>query len=352
MKIVITIILAFVFVFANAQEMDTVKVSVSFGYNSSKVTTMPILPMGQIISIEGYASVEGNDRQNQILSQRRAYAVASALGVEESNTIIGFGETTQFGELNQNRVVVITILVEKTPVFNDTAVNFNEINDFNNFNDDSSQNSVETSDSSSNDGSIAIDTTSVNDTTMSVIDIIEDSVVTIDSIELVDTIETEIEITKVIDTNTCIPCKPYLDTLQHYEEEYMEWVQLWNESRSTDDSLHCVARMHIAGYVRLRNEYSLHYRKCLRVWKGRPTFPQWQKDSSFDIISIDIQQILESDQLEEKKNVKLISHKKSHPARKKGMTKFVIKRNIKKISRAITAPFRWVADKVAPYRNC
>lgn len=72
-----------------------------------------ILSIGGSFNVVGYASTEGDDRANQLLSERRARSVAAYLigrGVPATSLIvIGAGETTQFGpDLASNRRVVIS----------------------------------------------------------------------------------------------------------------------------------------------------------------------------------------------------------------------------------------------------
>ena len=62
---------------------------------------------GSISTITGYASVDGSEASNLALSRARAQAVADYLG--SSATVVGAGETTQFGDdLAANRVVVLS----------------------------------------------------------------------------------------------------------------------------------------------------------------------------------------------------------------------------------------------------
>ena len=60
-----------------------------------------------IRTITGYASIDGSDDSNLALSRARAQTIADYLGVDA--TVIGGGETTQFGpSLAANRVVVLS----------------------------------------------------------------------------------------------------------------------------------------------------------------------------------------------------------------------------------------------------
>lgn len=71
-----------------------------------------------IVVIKGYASEEGSESYNTVLSARRATAVEWALmdkGVDRSNikSVTGEGETTMFGDLlDQNRKVIVVSVDE------------------------------------------------------------------------------------------------------------------------------------------------------------------------------------------------------------------------------------------------
>jgi hypothetical protein len=97
----------------SAQELtDTVETRIYFSCNSSTLTpaeeSKVMAISGQIISVEGYASTEGREEANQILSANRANAVGNLLDFRP----VGLGETAQFGNaLASNRVVIVKSLV-------------------------------------------------------------------------------------------------------------------------------------------------------------------------------------------------------------------------------------------------
>lgn len=115
MKYLFSILLFVVVSFsAFGQEFDTATVVVSFGCNSSTLSPSEEAKLdaieGVIISIEGYASMEGQASANDALSCARAHSVSSILDFQGA----GMGETAQFGtSLKSNRVVVVKFLTAK-----------------------------------------------------------------------------------------------------------------------------------------------------------------------------------------------------------------------------------------------
>ena len=115
MKFIIIIILSFFFTtVASAQEFDTLYTTINFAYNSDVLSETELAKLenisGEIISIEGYASVEGNSERNHALSCRRQHSVSSILDFQGA----GYGATSQFGNsLESNRVVIVKYISVK-----------------------------------------------------------------------------------------------------------------------------------------------------------------------------------------------------------------------------------------------
>jgi hypothetical protein len=109
MKAIIIILLSLLSIALQAQ--DTVQYRINFACNSASIdylTTEEIdfLSDVTIISIEGYASVEGSSEGNRALSTNRALAVS---GLLNSDLAVGKGATSKFGnKRGANRVVVVT----------------------------------------------------------------------------------------------------------------------------------------------------------------------------------------------------------------------------------------------------
>lgn len=84
-----------------------------FDCNSSEISAEQIEELDKlvynIISIDAYASVDGNATSNQSLSEARGHAVSSILDFQ----FTAHGETDQFGSKQANRCVVITYAVLK-----------------------------------------------------------------------------------------------------------------------------------------------------------------------------------------------------------------------------------------------
>lgn len=87
-----------------------------------------------ILSIEGYASKEGNIKYNQVLAEGRAVSIYHLIEafVEsadyETAIVVGNGPTTKFGSnLSDNRIVVVTYVTNK---FSSTPVNKEYVNTF------------------------------------------------------------------------------------------------------------------------------------------------------------------------------------------------------------------------------
>lgn len=91
----------------------TLDSSVLFAQGSAVLTAegkaaLDAVDASNVTTVTGYASVEGDEGYNQRLSQARAQAVADYLGLSGA-TVVGAGETTQFGDdLASNRVVVLS----------------------------------------------------------------------------------------------------------------------------------------------------------------------------------------------------------------------------------------------------
>lgn len=100
---------------AKAQELfDTTTVVVSFGCNSAALSPAEEAKLdaisGVIISVQGFASIEGNSEKNMILSQDRSNAVSAI--VDFSGT--GNGGTEIFGGTrSKNRIVVVTYVTPR-----------------------------------------------------------------------------------------------------------------------------------------------------------------------------------------------------------------------------------------------
>ena len=130
MKNFILFILSFFFSFASAQvsptgETEIKTAKVYFKVNSSRVYTMDAAQLREvanatIISIEGYASIEGNSIANHDLSQARAAEVKHLFRANSADIEISYyGGTEAFGsDYKDNRVVIVTYAVFKqsTPV--------------------------------------------------------------------------------------------------------------------------------------------------------------------------------------------------------------------------------------------
>lgn len=95
------------------QAQDTLTARIQFACNSAttySVGSQELADManGTVISIDAYASVEGNAEANQLLSQQRLEAVCTLL---ETGALFGtaHGATSQFGKSRgANRVVIVT----------------------------------------------------------------------------------------------------------------------------------------------------------------------------------------------------------------------------------------------------
>ena len=112
MKAIVIFILSLLSLSLQAQ--DTLQMRVYFACNSAEVSAaeernLLALAGHSIISIEGYASIEGTVEGNLNLSVNRATAVADILSC---NNVAGRGATETFGgKRGANRVVVITYVV-------------------------------------------------------------------------------------------------------------------------------------------------------------------------------------------------------------------------------------------------
>ena len=108
---IITLVL-FVLGFTAVAAQDTLSYTVFFHCNSSELSyeqseELDFLVTTEIISIDAYASVDGNASANQELSEARGHAVSSLLDF----TYVAHGATTKFGSRAANRVVVITYVI-------------------------------------------------------------------------------------------------------------------------------------------------------------------------------------------------------------------------------------------------
>lgn len=113
MRNIIITLLLFVLGFTAVAAQDTLQYTVLFSRNSSELTylqteELDFLVGKQILSIEGYASVDGNSSANQSLSEARGNTVSSLLDFQYT----AHGATTQFGSRKDNRCVVITYVTE------------------------------------------------------------------------------------------------------------------------------------------------------------------------------------------------------------------------------------------------
>jgi hypothetical protein len=110
MKAIIIILLSLLSIALQAQ--DTVQYRINFACNSASIDYLTseeidFLADVTIISIEGYASVEGSSEGNRALSLRRANTVAEIL--QATVPTVAGGATTKFGSSRgANRVVVVT----------------------------------------------------------------------------------------------------------------------------------------------------------------------------------------------------------------------------------------------------
>lgn len=123
-NLIVIIILSFVSTFVNAQ--DTLSLVIQFGYNERTPSLdysndLAALSETEILSIVGYASVEGDNDRNYKLAADRALSVYNLLleNAEsfdyENADVYGLGGTTAFGKaLYENRVVVITFVTSST----------------------------------------------------------------------------------------------------------------------------------------------------------------------------------------------------------------------------------------------
>lgn len=103
-----------------AQAQDTLEHRVYFNCASAQLSAQQernlLAISGEIISIEGYASIEGQAEANSALSIARQAIVSDILSYEG----VGMGATAQFGtSLKLNRVVVVKYISNSTTTIND-----------------------------------------------------------------------------------------------------------------------------------------------------------------------------------------------------------------------------------------
>lgn len=208
-NLIVIIILSFVSTFVNAQ--DTLSLVINFGYNERTPSLdhseeLAALSGAEILSIVGYASVEGNKDRNYKLSADRAMSVYNLLLenaeslVHENTDIYGLGGTTEFGKsLYENRVVVITYVSTSTYYINLGKNNmldkmpvgknlFSE--EVYEYRDNIENNIVDT---------IYVDTTYTVVTTPIIVEVIEPSISQID-IQSIDTVNTHNADYKIVST--------------------------------------------------------------------------------------------------------------------------------------------------------
>lgn len=102
----------------SAIAQDTLKNFVYFSYNSSTVSAQQVKELdaieGIIISIDAYASIEGDSMRNVYLSCDRGHSVSSLVDFKHNCK----GGTTQFGSYRSaNRCVVVTYVTTALPAF-------------------------------------------------------------------------------------------------------------------------------------------------------------------------------------------------------------------------------------------
>lgn len=112
MKTFILFFFAFAISFANAQSTVTIAFeSNQFDIVGNNEVILQTVNPYCVVAIEGYASVDGSAKSNLQLSNNRANSVSEYIqNVNDTKfdfNVIAKGETSQFGNLESNRVVVI-----------------------------------------------------------------------------------------------------------------------------------------------------------------------------------------------------------------------------------------------------
>lgn len=114
--LIIEIIALFISTFATAQLTPTGDVelrtyTIYFDCNSAIVNDEINIPQNAtILSVDAYASIDGNANANQTLSEKRGHEISSLLDFKYT----AHGETDKFGNKAANRCVVIAYSIPKT----------------------------------------------------------------------------------------------------------------------------------------------------------------------------------------------------------------------------------------------